>query len=178
MRFRLAPCLLLLTSIPSACLMPVCDQARGDCPKAPDAGALAPDAGTADAGDSQAGTIVCNEAPCAVATHACCFDDFGVQSCVADSVTGYCPVRRKCDSAADCSNGEKCCAPITQRLYPLYGAECTADCSRHFFQLCADSSECASGTDCLSQSCRVPTDFPGGAVTVRSCGPLSPSYCW
>ncbi|MBI5478099.1 MAG: hypothetical protein HY906_04545 [Deltaproteobacteria bacterium] len=117
------------------------------------------------------GLLGCGSEACTTATQLCCIADNGTVGCVPDSA--HCAgLERACDEAADCAGGDRCCVPMTARVFPAYRTQCAPDCSTShgfFFQVCKTSSECPTGVDCLMQRC--------DAGTVQTCGLLDPNYC-
>ncbi|HEY3358937.1 MAG TPA: hypothetical protein VGQ83_37150, partial [Polyangia bacterium] len=122
------------------------------------------------------GVVLCNGTPCDTTREYCCIEDPGARQiwqCMSDASTTHCgALTRQCDEAADCPTGQKCCVPMTARVYPDYSTWCAPSCATSagfFFQVCKSAGECPAGVPCVLQDC--------GGIPVQTCGALDPRYC-
>lgn len=85
---------------------------------------------------------------------------------VTGSTDGYTPQPGPCQSAADCSNGNVCCAGIGSDGKATLS--CQGSCDQPYLQLCLRSGECEAGV-CYAQYC---TPDGGSPFQVATCAPI------
>ena len=117
------------------------------------------------------GLLQCGASVCATATQLCCIADNGSVGCVAGS-SSCAGLERECDEAADCAGDDRCCVPMTARVFPAYRTQCAPGCDINkgfFFQVCKTQAECPTHASGLTSTATPPTtamtSFSGHAAT-------------